>query len=109
MLSLLLVAGFAFGQQEVRKISGVVTSVDEKAPIEGVTVKAKVSGKISGTQADGVYYITVSAKDSVLLFSRDGFETREVRISSEGEKNVELNRVNSFSLSKPQPVIRIRR
>lgn len=92
---LLIVTGVASGQQEERKISGVVTSADERSPLEGVTVKAKLSGKTSGTQADGVYYITVSVTDSVLLFSREGFDSKEIRIRSGSENNVELNRSNS--------------
>jgi hypothetical protein len=83
-----------FSQEQVRKISGLVSSSDDRSPIEGVTVKAKVSGRMSGTQADGIYYISVSPLDSVLIFSCPGYTTTEATISKSSEKNIELARSN---------------
>ena len=78
-----------------RTISGSVTSQEDGSPLEGVVVRAKGSGTPSGTQADGMYYLPVSNKDSVVVFSLDGFQTQEVLLSAGNEYNVVLHRGQS--------------
>ncbi len=75
-----------------RTISGSVTSQEDGSPLEGVVVTVKGGGTPSGTQADGMYYLPVGDKDSVLVFSLDGFQTQELRLSAAKEYNVALHR-----------------
>lgn len=87
-----------FSQEQNRKISGLVSSTEDRSPIEGVTVKAKVSGHISGTQADGIYYISVSPRDSVLIFSCPGYTTVETLIGHSSQKDIGLSRENGYAV-----------
>jgi thiol-disulfide isomerase/thioredoxin len=82
----------SYGQGTTRTITGLVTSYDESAPLEGVAVSVKGTPKASGTQPDGVYYIEVSKNDSVLVFSRNEFQTVEVKLSAASEYNISLRK-----------------
>ena len=73
-----------------RVISGLVTTQEEKVALPGALVYVKGTQNASGTQQDGVYYIEVSPVDSVLVFRYDGYQTREVRLTSACEYNVVL-------------------
>ncbi|PWT99901.1 MAG: hypothetical protein C5B52_09880 [Bacteroidetes bacterium] len=77
-------------QTSQRTISGVVTSFGESIPLEGVSVLVKGTKNASGTQADGVYYISISPNDSVLVFSRPGYEIKEVKIGDSNQYDVAL-------------------
>lgn len=89
---LLLSCSIGFSQPAGRTISGIITSQEDAAPLEGVTVIVKGSNRASGTQADGVYYINVSPGDSVLVFSYNDFQTQEVKLGSANEYNIILKR-----------------
>src|SRR5258708_17141804 len=80
----------AHPQKSTRLICGQVISREEAAPLEGVRVVAKGTGNISGSQQDGAYYIEVSDRDSVLVFSYEDFETREVRLTDANSYNIVL-------------------
>ena len=73
-----------------RVISGLVTTQEEKSALPGVLVYVKDTKNFSGTQQDGMYYIEVKAADSVLVFRSDGYQTKEVRLTSACEYNVVL-------------------
>ena len=73
-----------------RVISGLVTTQEEKSALPGVLVYVKGTKNTSGTQQDGVYYIEVTGADSVLVFRYDGYQTKEVRLTSACEYNVVL-------------------
>jgi hypothetical protein len=77
-------------QGSSRVISGLVTSLEEKAPLPGVLVYVKGTKNVSGTQQDGVYYIEVTPKDSVLVFRYDEYGTKEVRLTGANEYNIVL-------------------
>src|SRR4051812_8055957 len=99
---LLVLAPAAMSQPAPRTISGLVTSADDGTPLEGVQVTARASGAVSGTQQDGMYYIQVTGKDSILVFSGDGLATREVRLSGTSDYNIQLSKgqsaaTNTFS------------
>ncbi|MET0636743.1 MAG: carboxypeptidase-like regulatory domain-containing protein [Chitinophagaceae bacterium] len=79
---------------QVRTITGVVNS-DEGLPLEGVTVKVKGTNNVSGTQADGVYYIKVGQRDSVIVFIMNEYKPVEVALNSADQYDVRLLR-NSF-------------
>lgn len=83
-------------QNNNRLVYGTVLSSEERMPLEGVSVWAKVSNHYSGSQADGAYYINVSPVDSVLVFSLNEYETREIKIGSSLEYDITLDRKNSF-------------
>lgn len=101
ILPLLLLGATAVQSQETKRlVSGQVISDESSAPVEGVTVRVKGTDNISGTQADGVYYINVGEKDSVLVFILDEYKTREVRISGVSQVDVRLER--SGIMQEPQ-------
>jgi len=89
---LLIVATSAYAQQHSRTITGVVSSADASTPVEGVAVTIKGTHYISGSQPDGVYYIPVSDRDSVLVFSHSDFKTKEIKLTSSNEYNVVLQK-----------------
>ncbi|MEI9808952.1 MAG: carboxypeptidase-like regulatory domain-containing protein [Bacteroidota bacterium] len=78
-----------------RTISGAITSAEDAAPLEGVSVIIKGSNRASGTQADGIYYITVSPGDSILVFSYADFQTQEIKLGSSNEYNIVLRKGNN--------------
>ncbi len=79
-------------------LTGKVITQEERSPIEGVTVQVKGTRNISGTLFDGMYAIEIKPGDSVLVFSVEGYETREIRIMEERrEYNVMLK-------TRPAPV-----
>ena len=93
---LLLICFFALGsakaQTKLRNVSGVVKSAEELTPLEGVTVTIKGTKKISGTQPDGAFYIDVENQDTVFVFSLDGFEPKEIRITQANDYPVILTK-----------------
>ncbi len=92
LLSLSFFAQDTVAQKETRTISGIIKSYEEATPLEGVLVTVKGTQRQSGSQPDGIYYITVSAKDSVLKFSYDGFYSQEIKITNASEYNISLKR-----------------
>src|ERR1700755_409714 len=78
--------------QHIRTISGLVTCREDASPVEGVAIYAKGAQKISGSQPDGMYYLEVSDKDSILVFKHNEFQTREVRLTSNTEYNIALDK-----------------
>src|ERR1700744_682640 len=44
-------------------------------PLEGVLVTTKDGHIVSGSMQDGQYYIEIPVRDSILIFSLDGFKT----------------------------------
>jgi thiol-disulfide isomerase/thioredoxin len=90
-IGLLLITN-AHTQSANRTITGLITSSEELSPLEGVTVATKGGHAISGSQSDGIYYISVAPSDSILVFSYPDFQTRELRINSLNEYNISLYR-----------------
>jgi peroxiredoxin len=92
-VSLTLLVMSTLSQESYRTISGVVTSSDEATPLEGVTVYARGSNKISGSQPDGSYFIQIGEHDSVLVFSYAEYVTEEIRLASQNECNIALRKL----------------
>lgn len=86
---LFLITGFVTAQG-TRTLTGLVTNSEDDSPLEGVTVFIKGSTAVSGTQADGIYYLKVNPSDSVVVFQLSGFEKKEVKIVTGSEINIEL-------------------
>ena len=82
----------AYAQDKSRTITGTVTSFDGATPLEGVAVAVKGSNKTSGTQPDGVFYIEVDNKDSVLVFSYNGYQAAEVKLVNGNEYDISLHK-----------------
>lgn len=94
-LLLLIPASFIerISKVSVRDVSGTVIGFDDSLPIEGVTVAVKGSGKATGTQADGSFYLRLDApKDSVLLISHAGYQSQQLRITNKNDYSVILKR-----------------
>ena len=74
-------AGTALGQ--VKQVSGVVTSADDKQPIPGASVFVKEAPTIgTTTDMDGKYTLkNIPANGKTLVFRFVGYQTTEVRIS----------------------------
>jgi len=106
LLSAILLTGYVgFSQASTRTITGIVTSYDESSPLEGVLVAVKGSNNQSGSQPDGIYYISVHPDDSVLIFSYSDFETQEIKISGSNEYNITLKRAaNQKKRIAPFPI-----
>jgi peroxiredoxin len=85
----------ASAQPTTRTISGQVTSQENGSPLEGVAVWAKGDTLPSGTMADGMYYLPICDKDSILVVSLDGFQPQEIRLTAASDYNVVLRRVQT--------------
>ncbi len=95
LLLLLLTASItqaAWSQHADRTITGTITADDDTSPLEGVLIAVKGTNRVSGSQADGIYYIPVTEKDSVLVFSHSEFETKEVKLAGGNEYNIKLQK-----------------
>lgn len=90
LLLSVLFSSLAFAQKASHTVSGLVTSREDAAPLEGVVVAVKGGKSLSGTQQDGMYYVEVSATDSVLVFSLNEFQTQEIKLTNSTEYNVSL-------------------
>lgn len=77
-------------QIQSRQISGLIRSGEEQIPLEGVSVRTKETGQNSGSGADGIYHINVTSKDSTLVFSLSGYETKELRLGDRASYDVSL-------------------
>ena len=72
-------------------LTGKVITFEERSPIEGATIQVKGTRNVSGTMYDGMYAIEIKAGDSVLVFSFEGYETKEMPIiEDKREYNVAL-------------------
>ena len=97
----------AGAQMKPRNLSGVVKSAEELTPLEGVTVIIKGTKRISGSQPDGAFYIDVTIEDSVLIFSLNGFQQKEIRITNANDYNVLLKKQETEEPEKLEESMKI--
>ena len=90
--SLLMWIGCALGQQ--RTVTGVVTSVEDGAPLIQLAVQVKGTQTGVVTDADGRYTIRVAGPESVLVFTYTGYETQEVTVGEQQTINVVMQLAN---------------
>ncbi len=102
LLLIIGIVGIINAQNNDRTLTGIVTSSEDAAPLEGVSVFIKGTNASSGTQADGIYYIKVKPSDSVVVFQLDGYEKQEVKISGNAEINIGLKRLPQVFLYDDQ-------
>lgn len=98
---LVFTALFVKAQPKGIVLTGRVITFEERSPIEGATIQVKGTRNVSGTMYDGMYAIEIKPGDSMLVFSFDGYETKELPIVEEKrEYNVMLK-------SKPASIVPI--
>lgn len=102
LLLIVGVTGTIKAQNNDRTLTGIVTSSEDAAPLEGVSVFIKGTNASSGTQADGIYYIKVKPSDSVVVFKLDGYEKQEVKITGNTEINIGLKRLPELAFYDEQ-------
>jgi hypothetical protein len=76
--------------QTNKLITGLITSASDHKPIEGASVWLKGTKNYSGSQADGIYYISVKPTDSVLVISSNGHAPAEIKLTGQTEYNISL-------------------
>ncbi|MDQ6478239.1 SusC/RagA family TonB-linked outer membrane protein [Dyadobacter sp. LHD-138] len=96
MLMLLFCSFQVFGQV---KVSGKVSDKSTGEPVPGASVIVKGTKEGTGTNAQGVYELTVADGNAVLIFSFVGFATEEVALNSRTKLDVVLG-VDSKQLSE---------
>ena len=85
---------------QARKISGTVTSSEDKSPLSGVSITVKGKGTVAQTNNDGKFVAEIAAGD-VLVVSYVGYVTQQV---SPGQENT-LSIVLQPSTSKMDEVV----
>jgi len=91
IMGLMSVAAFqSYSQSNTKLVTGIVKSVHDNNNIEGVRIQVKGRNYSSGTMADGIFYIELLPKDSVLEVSHPGYETKIIKITGESEYYIEL-------------------
>lgn len=80
---LVLMSAGGTAQSDTVLISGRVTNFEESFPLEGAGISVKGTRNNTGTQADGTFSLSVSVEDKILTISLDGYETQEVKITTE--------------------------
>ncbi|KAA6352376.1 TonB-dependent receptor SusC [termite gut metagenome] len=86
---MLLVSGFAFGQNNIT-VTGKVTEADTGEPVIGasVTIKGKAVGTI--TSLDGKYSLADVPSNATLIYNIVGMKTVEILINGRKEVNVTM-------------------
>ncbi|MGP1362216.1 MAG: SusC/RagA family TonB-linked outer membrane protein [Bacteroides sp.] len=77
-LALLVLSFYSFAQ--VRTITGVVTSAEDKEPLIQVVVQVKGTQTAVVTDMDGKYTVKVQSPEAVLVFSYTGYATQEIMV-----------------------------
>jgi hypothetical protein len=72
------------------KVTGRVTSSDNKQPLHGVTVTAKGTKRAVVTDVQGNFRISVDNNASALVFTSTGYIPYEASIAGQNSVNVEL-------------------
>jgi len=85
----MLVATINVSAQEVKIISGIVTSDKDAMPIPGVNVLIKGTTNGISSGIDGEYAIKALSSD-ILVFSYIGYESQEVEIENQNLINITL-------------------
>ncbi|WP_184548392.1 SusC/RagA family TonB-linked outer membrane protein [Mucilaginibacter sp. FT3.2] len=88
LLFMLIASASAFAQQG-SVIRGTVTD-ENNAPLPGVVITVKSSGKSTSTNSGGVYQVTVNGTNDVLKFTFLGSVPKEVTVGSKTIVNVTL-------------------
>jgi TonB-dependent starch-binding outer membrane protein SusC len=89
-----LLVGLLFMQnsfaQNIRSITGKVTSSDDQAGLTGVSVRLKGTPIGVNTDANGNFKINVTQSNGTLVFTSTGYKPQEINIKSKSVINVAL-------------------
>ena len=73
-------------------VTGKVLDQDDSMPLEGAIVEVKGTNNITGTMPDGQFSVDVLPSDTALRISLKGYQSRNIRISSETYYEVQLEK-----------------
>lgn len=90
LLTGLFLIGIGMVNAQTKRVTGNVTSADDKQPIPGVTIQVKGTSLGTISDADGNYSLKVPDDAISLVFSFVGMETMEIAISGKSEINAQL-------------------
>lgn len=88
--SLLWLCGIGSSMAQDRRVSGKVSSTDDKSPLPGASILLKGSNRGATTDASGDYSLSVPAEGGTLVVSSVGFVTQNIVIGSQTTINVSL-------------------
>lgn len=74
---------------QVRNITGIVKS-DDGSPLPGASIVEKGTSNGTVTDTDGVYKLTVSSSDAVIVVSFIGMTPKEVTVGNQSSINVQM-------------------
>ncbi len=87
---LLCCSGNIYGFQQTEKtMTGTVTG-DNQTPLQGVSIRAKTSGRNTVTDAAGRYTITVNGANDIVSFTYVGYSMQEVPAGAGNVLNISL-------------------
>ncbi len=81
-------------QDQELEIKGIVTD-DQGLPLPGVNVIEKGTSNGTMTDFDGLYTLSVSSADAVLVYSSVGFSNQEVLVGD--QRNIDVNMETSVA------------
>lgn len=94
-VALLLIAIFVLcsSLRAERNITGIITDMQCNSPIPGVSIALKGNNKATLSDINGHYCIVVPDKDTILVFTFIGYESKEISVSNTDTINVSLQTV----------------
>ena len=88
-LVVMLISSYNLSAQQVKAITGIVTSVKEGTPLPGVNVLIKGTTTGVVTDFNGKYSINASSSN-VLTFTYVGFQNQEITVGNQTQINISL-------------------
>jgi len=79
-------------QAQVKTVSGTVTSVEEGAPLAGVTVTVEGTSSATVTDDNGNFSLSVPAGKTKIVFSYTGFVLQTIDVKNKSALNVALTK-----------------
>lgn len=93
LLVIVLLSAYTATAQKTT-VKGKITQ-DDGTPLAGVSIQVKNSKTGVSSDADGMFSITVSKGNDILVFSSVGFTTQEVPVNNSSSINVKLAGANT--------------
>ncbi|MDQ3279126.1 MAG: carboxypeptidase-like regulatory domain-containing protein, partial [Bacteroidota bacterium] len=87
----LFLSGLQVYAQTSNTLSGVVQDSASRSPIQGVSVTLKNSSEGTSTNAQGRFSLTTTKSNGVLVFSRVGYQSKELSFNGSTTINVVLS------------------
>lgn len=90
MAAVLSLASTSAVTAQSQTVTGVVTSVEDGAPLPGVNVVIKGTTEGTATDVDGRYTLNISSSDATLVFSFIGLQTVEIPVNGRSQIDVAM-------------------